>query len=155
MGPNPADLFPMDPIDRRILDELQRDARLTFAELGRRVGLSPPAVSERVARLEADGVITGYHATVDLARLGRPVRAVLHLQVDRARYGRTLESIQELEEVLVCHRTTGSSSLLMIVAVPSVEALEILIDKLLPLGEPVTQMILSTPIAPRPVPPPA
>ena len=146
----------MDPIDRRILDELQRDARLSYAELGRRVGLSPPAVSERVARLEADGVVTGYHAAVDVARLGRPVQAVLHLQVDRARYGRSLEKLQDLDEVLVCHRTTGSSSLLMIVAVASVEALEGLIDKLLPLGEPVTQMILSTPIARRPViPPPA
>ncbi|PAP75322.1 Lrp/AsnC family transcriptional regulator [Rubrivirga marina] len=143
----------MDPIDHRILDELQRDARLTFAELGRRVGLSPPAVSERVARLEADGVITGYHAALDLARLGRPVQAVLHLQVDRARYGRALEKVQELDEVLVCYRTTGSSSLLMIVAVPSMEAMEVLIDKLLPLGEPVTQMILSTPIARRPVTP--
>ena len=143
----------MDPIDRRILDELQRDARLTYAELGRRVGLSPPAVSERLARLEADGVVTGYHAAVDLAKLGRPVQAVLHLQVDRARYGRAVETIQSLDEVLVCHRTTGSSSLLMIVAVSSMEALEVLIDKLLPIGEPVTQMVLSTPIARRPVAP--
>lgn len=144
----------MDPIDRHILDELQRDARLSFAELGRRVGLSPPAVSERVARLEADGVITGYHAAVDVARLGRPVQAVLHLQVDRARYGRALERVQELDEVLTCRRTTGSSSLLMVVAVASMEALEVLIDRLLPLGEPVTQMVLSTPIARRPVVPP-
>ena len=80
------------------------------------------------ARLEADGVITGYHAAVAPARLGRPVQAVLHLQVDRARYGRSLERILELDEVLVCHRTTGSSSLLMIVAVASMEALEALID---------------------------
>ena len=143
----------MDAIDHRLLDELQRDARLTFAELGRRVGLSPPAVSERVARLEADGVVTGYHAALDPARLGRPVQAVLQLQVDRARYGRALEKVQELDEVLTCYRTTGSSSLLMIVAVASMEAMEALIDKLLPLGEPVTQMILSTPIARRPVTP--
>ena len=144
----------MDTLDHRLLHELQQDARLTYAELGRRVGLSPPAVSERLARLEADGVITGYHAAVDPARLGRPVQAVLHLQVDRARYGRSLERILELDEVLVCHRTTGSSSLLMIVAVASMEALEALIDRLLPLGEPVTQMILSTPVPRRAVAPP-
>ena len=146
--------MPFDPIDRRVLDELQREARLTFAELGRRVGLSAPAVSERVARLEADGVITGYHAAVDPARLVRPIEAVLHLQVDRARYGRALERVQELDEVRVCYRTTGSSSLLMVVAVASMEALEALIDRLLPLGEPVTQMVLSTPIARRPTTPP-
>ncbi|MEM0962871.1 MAG: Lrp/AsnC family transcriptional regulator [Bacteroidota bacterium] len=141
----------MNAIDHHILRELQQDARLSYAELGRRVGLSPPAVSERVARLESSGLITGYHAAVDLTRLGRPVRAVLHLQVDRARYGRSLEQIQALDEVLVCHRTTGSSSLLMIVAVSSMAALEALIDRLLPLGEPVTQMILSTPIERRAV----
>ncbi len=143
----------MDALDHRLLHEVQQDARLTYAELGRRVGLSPPAVSERLARLEGDGVITGYHAAVDTARLGRPVQAVLHLQVDRARYGRSLARILELDDVLVCHRTTGSSSLLMIVAVASMEALEALIDTLLPLGEPVTQMILSTPVARRAVGP--
>ena len=141
----------MDALDHRLLREVQQDARLTYAELGRRVGLSPPAVSERLARLDAAGVITGYHAAVAPARLGRPVQAVLHLQVDRARYGRSLEQILELDEVLVCHRTTGSSALLMIVAVASMEALEALIDRLLPLGEPVTQMILSTPVPRRAV----
>ena len=145
--------MPLDTIDRRLLDELQRDARLGYAELGRRVGLSPPAVSERVARLETAGVVTGYHAAVDPAAVGRPVQAVLHLQVDRARYGRSLDRILELDEVLACHRTTGASSLLMVVAVPSMGALEALIDKLLPLGEPVTQMVLSTPLARRPVTP--
>ena len=145
----------MDALDHRLLHEVQRDARLTYAELGRRVGLSPPAVSERLARLESAGVIVGYHAAVDPSALGRPVQAVLHLQVDRARYGRALERVMELDEVLVCHRTTGSSSLLMVVAVPSMKGLEGLIDKLLPLGEPVTQMILSTPIPRRAVGPAA
>ena len=143
----------MDSIDRRILTELQDDARLSFAELGRRVGLSPPAVSERVQRLEADGVITGYHAVVDPARLGRPVQAVLHMQVDRARFARSVEQIQALYDILVCHRTTGSSSLLMTVAVASMEALEALIDQLLPFGEPVTQLVLSTPLPRRSVTP--
>ena len=141
----------MDDLDRQILLHVQQDARLSYAELGRRVGLSPPAVSERLARLETDRVITGYHAAIDPARLGRPVQAVLHLQVDRARYGRSLERILELDEILVCHRTTGSSSLLMVVAVASMQALEELIDQLLPLGEPVTQMILSTPVPRRAV----
>lgn len=139
----------MDAIDHRLLDELQEDARLTFAELGRRVGLSAPAVVERVRRLEADGVITGYHAAVDPARLGRPVQAVLHMSVDRARFQRSLAQIQEMQDVLECYRTTGSSSLLMHVAVASMDDLEALIDRLLPFGEPVTQMVLSTPVPRR------
>ena len=143
----------MDTIDHRILMELQDNARLTFAELGRRVGLSSPAVSERVQRLETEGVITGYHATVDTAQLGRPVQAVLHMQVDRARFQRSVDQIQAMPDVLVCYRTTGSSSLVMIVAVASMEALEALIDRLLPFGEPVTQLVLSTPLPRRSVSP--
>lgn len=144
----------MDHIDHRLLDEVQSDARLSYAELGRRVGLSPPAVAERLHRLEADGVITGYHASVDPARLGRPVQAILHMQVDRARFQRSVAQIQALDDVLTCYRTTGSSSLVMLVAVASMGELEALIDRLLPFGEPVTQMVLSTPIPRRPVTPP-
>ncbi|GAB5537130.1 MAG: Lrp/AsnC family transcriptional regulator [Rubricoccaceae bacterium] len=143
----------MDKIDHRILMELQDNARLTLAELGRRVGLSSPAVSERVQRLEADDVITGYHATVDTAKLGRPLQAVLHMQVDRARFQKSVDQIQAMPGVLVCHRTTGSSSLVMIVAVASMEALEALIDRLLPFGEPITQLVLSTPLPRRSVAP--
>ncbi|MGB3544490.1 Lrp/AsnC family transcriptional regulator [Rubrivirga sp.] len=143
----------MDTLDHRLLAHVQSDARLSYAEIGRRIGLSPPAVAERLHRLEADGVIKGYHATVDPAKLGRPVQAVLHMQVDRARFQRSVAQIQEMQDVLECYRTTGSSSLLMIVAVASMEALEELIDRLLPFGEPVTQMVLSTPIPRRAVTP--
>lgn len=143
----------MDAIDHRLLDEVQADARLSYAELGRRAGLSPPAVAERLHRLEADGTITGYHAIVDPARMGRPVQAILHMQVDRAQFQRSLVRIQQMNDVLECYRTTGSSSLLMVVAVASMEALEALIDRLLPFGEPVTQMVLSMPIPRRAVAP--
>ncbi|MDT0630702.1 Lrp/AsnC family transcriptional regulator [Rubrivirga sp. S365] len=143
----------MDTLDHRLLREVQADARLSYAELGRRVGLSPPAVAERLRRLEASGVVTGYHAAVDPARLGRPVQAILHMQVDRARFQRSVEQIQQLDDVLQCYRTTGSSSLVMVVAVASTEALEALIDRLLPFGEPVTQLVLSVPVPRRPVAP--
>ena len=143
----------MDVYDHRLIAELQADARLGYAELGRRIGLSPPAVSERLRRLEADGVITGYHAAVNPARLGRPVQAVLHLQVDRSQFQRSVAQIQQIDDVLACYRTTGSSSLLLWVAVATMEHLEALIDRLLPFGEPVTQMVLSVPVPWRPVPP--
>lgn len=143
----------MDDLDHRLLAHVQADARLSYAELGRRVGLSPPAVAERLRRLEASGVVTGYHAAVDPARLGRPVQAILHMQVDRARFQRSVEQIQRLDDVLQCYRTTGSSSLVMVVAVASTGALEALIDRLLPFGEPVTQLVLSVPVHRRPVAP--
>lgn len=143
----------IDNLDHRLLHEVQRDARLSYAELGRRVGLSPPAVAERLRRLEADGVILGYRAEVAPAKLGRPVQALLHMQVDRTAFQQSIQQIRALDDVLVCYRTTGSSSLVMLVAVASMERLEALIDQLIPFGEPVTQMVLSVPVPRRAVVP--
>ena len=141
----------MDTISWHLLDLLQQDARLSYAELGRRVGLSPPAVADRVQRMEEAGLITSYRAVVDPAKLGRPVKAILHLQVDRTHFQRSLQQIQAFPEVLVGYRTTGSSCLVMHVAVASMDALQALIDRLMPFGEPVTQMILSTVVPHRPL----
>jgi Lrp/AsnC family leucine-responsive transcriptional regulator len=88
----------LDSYDTRILAELQADARLTMAELGRRVHLSQPAVTERVRKLESAGVITGYRATVDLAKLGYGIRA--HIRVGRAEYARVVKAIQQTPECI-------------------------------------------------------
>src|SRR5438270_8336889 len=69
----------LDPVDWNLLELLQEDARLTYAELGRRVSLSPPAVADRVRRLETEGVISGYRAEVDVAKLGFPMQAVIRI----------------------------------------------------------------------------
>src|SRR5213083_2338668 len=87
----------LDHFDTRILAELQADARLTMAELGRRVHLSQPAVTERVRKLEACGVITGYRATVDLSKLGYGIRAII--RIGRADYPRVAKLIQQTPEV--------------------------------------------------------
>src|SRR5216117_1273512 len=87
----------LDHYDTKILAELQADARLSMAELGRRVHLSQPAVTERVRKLEAGGVITGYRATIDLTRLGYGIRAVI--RVGRAEYARIVKLIQQTPEV--------------------------------------------------------
>lgn len=137
--------FP-DSVDWQILSELQRNARLPFAELGRRVGLSAPAVTERVRRLEDAGIITGYHATVDLARIGRPIQAIIRLGNPGDRTERLLELIREMPEVLDCHTITGDESFVVRVAVRSVDRLEHIIRILEPYATTTTSLVLSSPV---------
>jgi len=149
----------LDATGWRLLQELQEDARLSFAELGRRVGLSTPAVAERVRNLEAAGLVRGYRAEIDLAKLGLPILAFVRMSVVGDVLGRITAVAQELPEVLECHRGTGADSFIMKVAVASVEHLEHLIDRLTPFGSTSTSIVLSSPvprrtIAPPPSPPP-
>jgi len=143
-----------DGVDWRILGELQRNARLPFAELGRRVGLSAPAVAERVRRLEEAGIITGYHAAVDLARIGRPILAIIRLGNPGDRTERLLDLIRDMPEILDCHRITGNESFVVKVAVTSVEHLERVIRELEPYAVTTTSLVLSSPVTRREVGPP-
>lgn len=141
-----------------LLRELQLDARLSFAELGRRVGLSTPAVAERVRNLEAAGVITGYRAEVDPKKLGLPILAILRLNVVGDVLPRVTALVRALPEVLECHRGTGGDSFTLKVAVATVGRLEALIDRLTPFGTTSTSIVLSSPVTRRtiekPVPAP-
>ena len=112
---NPA----LDSYDTLILAELQADARLSMAELGRRVHLSQPAVTERVKKLEATGVISGYRATVDLGRLGYGIRAII--RVGRADYARVVKLIQQTPECVNAYNVTGDDSWILEIAVIDVE----------------------------------
>ena len=139
----------LDDIGWHILEILQEDARLSYAEIGRRVGLTPPAVAERVQKMESAGVIRGYRAVVDPAQIGLPIQTFVHLQVERAQFREVIEVLRGFDEVLECHRATGSSSLIVRVAVSSIAHMERLLDRLLRYGEPVSSVILSTPIQRR------
>jgi Lrp/AsnC family leucine-responsive transcriptional regulator len=130
----------------RILTELQQDGRLPFAELGRRVGLSTPAVAERVHTLEAAGVLRGYRADVDLAKLGLPILAFIRVNVVGDVLTRIVALAQEMPEVLECHRGTGTDSFTLKVAVASVTHLERVIDRLTPHGTTATSIVLSSPV---------
>jgi Lrp/AsnC family leucine-responsive transcriptional regulator len=140
----------LDPVSWRILCELQDNARLSFSELGRRVGLTPPAVAERVRRLEDAGIITGYRLELNVERLGLPLMAFIRLA---SRNGQSMAEISrgvaDLPEVLECHHITGEDCYVLKVAVRSVQHLEALLERLLRFGNTTTSIIISTPVARR------
>ena len=141
----------LDAIAWKILENLQHNARLSFAELGRKVGLSTPAVSERVRRLEEAGVIIGYHATLNMAQLGMPIHVLMRLTIPGGdlQISRTVTAIKEIAEVSRCHRITGAESFELEAHVVSVRHLEALIDRLSALGATSTSTVLSSPVERR------
>jgi Lrp/AsnC family leucine-responsive transcriptional regulator len=143
----------MDDMDWALLRELQADARLSFSELSRRVHLSPPAVAERVRRLEESGVVTGYHAHVDLARAGRVVVAMIRMSCYGSRCILRDPEVPGWPEILQIHRITGDACSMLKVATGSIEAFEQVIDRLAPYGQPSSTMVLSSPLAWQPVVP--
>ena len=139
----------IDDIDRKILKELQVDARVSYAELGRRVGLTTPAVIERVRKLEDAGVITGYRADIDTAKVGLAIMAFVRMSITGVDYSHIIEVAEQSTEVLECHRGTGGDSFIMKVAVSSVEHLQEVIDRLVPYGITTTTIVLSSPVKRR------
>lgn len=132
----------LDSYDTRILAELQADARLSLAELGRRVHLSQPAVAERVRKLEAASVITGYRATVNLAALGYGIRAVV--RVGRTDYNGIVRTIQQMPEVVNAFNVTGEDSWVLEIAVTDVAHLDAVVSRLCELAETSTSIILKS-----------
>ena len=143
----------LDEIGCRIIAELQRDARLSYAELGRRVHLSTPAVAERVRRMEEAGIITGYHAAINPAAVGLPIRAIIRVRANMQSYERVRQSVPDFPEVIEAHHVTGSDDLVLTVLVSSVEHLESILDRLRPFGDHVTSLVLSSPVPRRPITP--
>jgi Lrp/AsnC family transcriptional regulator, leucine-responsive regulatory protein len=132
----------LDSYDTRILAELQADARLSLAELGRRVHLSQPAVTERVRKLEAAGVITGYRATVNLGALGYGIRALV--RVGRTEYARMVRLIGATPEIVNVWNVTGEDSWVLEIAVVDVAHLDSVVSELCLLSETSTSIILKT-----------
>jgi Lrp/AsnC family transcriptional regulator, leucine-responsive regulatory protein len=136
----------LDDIDCDILAELQTNARIPFAELGRRVGLSTPAVIERVHRLEESKVILGYRTSVDPAKVGLPVRAFVHVTVAGDKLAKFASVVRNLPEVLECHRVTGAESFIVQVAVRDVGHMQEVIDSMMPYVSTNTSMVLASPV---------
>jgi Lrp/AsnC family leucine-responsive transcriptional regulator len=140
----------LDDVGWMILRELQVDARLSFTELGRRIGMSAPAVAERVRRMEEAGIIQGYRAVVDPHKIGAAMLVMIRMTAAGGQYHRLIDTVQQTEEVLECHRLTGTDCLLMKVAVSSVSHLEQVIQQLVPFGNVNSSVVLSSPVPYRP-----
>jgi Lrp/AsnC family transcriptional regulator, leucine-responsive regulatory protein len=139
----------LDDTDRRIVAEVQADGRVTMAELGRRVGLSAPAVTERLQRLEQRGVIRGYHADVDPRALGLSLGAVVRIRPSPGQLQNVAEAAVATPEVVECTRITGEDCYIMRANVRDVVHLEEVIDRFAVLGQTTTSIVQSSPVPPR------
>jgi Lrp/AsnC family transcriptional regulator, leucine-responsive regulatory protein len=131
---------------------LQAEPRLPMTELGRRVGMSAPAVTERVRRLEEAGVIRGYRLEIDPAALGLPLTAYIRVRPNAGYLPRVAELAQEMPEVVECHRITGEDCFIIKVHLPAMDQLDGILDRLLLLGTTTTSIVQSTPVPLRPLP---
>ncbi len=134
---------PVDEVDLAILAELQRDARISFTELGKRVNLSASAATERVRRLSESGVITGYRASIDLGKLGYPILADLRLKYPGSHHDPLRKLLAGRTEILECMRVTGDVCYVLKVAARSMEHLEEVVDQLADFGSVTTSLVYS------------
>jgi Lrp/AsnC family transcriptional regulator, leucine-responsive regulatory protein len=139
----------LDATNLRVLAELQANARLSLAELGRRVGLSSPAVAERLGRLERDGVVRGYHADVDPRALGYALSAVIRIRPAPRQIGEVARIARETPEVVECNRITGDDCFVMRAHVRDVDHLEAVIDRFTVFGQTTTSIVQSSPVPGR------
>jgi Lrp/AsnC family leucine-responsive transcriptional regulator len=145
----PQAVVEVDMTDRRLLIELQQDARLSLAELGRRVGLSPPAVAERVRRLTDDGVIRGFRTDVDPRALGFALSVIVRIRPAPRQLAKVADLARATPEVVECHRITGEDCLFIKAHVRDVEHLEEVIDRFAFFGQTTTSVMQTSPVPVR------
>lgn len=142
----------LDELNLTILRCLQQEPRLTMAELSRRVGLSSPAVSERVKRLEEASVIQGYSIDIDPTALGLPLCAYVRVRPNAGQLGRIADLAREIPEIVECDRITGEDCFILKVYLPAMDQLDRLLDRFLVYGNTTTSIVQSSPVPPRPLP---
>jgi len=142
----------LDPTNRRLVAELQADARLSLAELGRRVGLSSPAVADRLARLEEEGVIRGYRADIDPRALGYTLSVVIRIRPAPRELRKVADVARDTPEIVQCDRVTGEDCYVMRAHVRDVEHLEEVIDRFAIFGQTTSSIVQSSPVPSRGVP---
>jgi Lrp/AsnC family leucine-responsive transcriptional regulator len=147
-----SDLELLDETNRRLLRALHADPRITMSALARSVGMSAPAVTERVQRLQLAGVITGFTMNVDPAALGLPVTAFVRVRPAARQLPKIAALAESLEQVSECHRITGEDCFLIKVHAASIPELEATLDRFLTYGQTVSSIVVTTPVPPRPLP---
>jgi Lrp/AsnC family leucine-responsive transcriptional regulator len=143
-------MYELDDINRELLDVLQVDGRMSYKDLGERVGLTAPAVAERVRKLEEAGVIKGYRAVVDYELLGFPILCVVRLRAPM-RGGHVDDRIRAIPQVIEANRVTGSDSHVIRARVRSTHDLEELLHELWEEGDSITNIVTSSPVPRRPM----
>jgi Lrp/AsnC family leucine-responsive transcriptional regulator len=139
----------LDGIGLKILAALQQHARMPLSRIGEKVGLSAPAVAERVKKLEEAGIIQGYHARIDLETLGRSIFAFISLTTEPRHYPAVKALAADLDQIAACHHVSGGPSFIIQVLVEDLPTLESIIDRLSPFGQTQTSIVLSTTVDKR------
>jgi Lrp/AsnC family leucine-responsive transcriptional regulator len=147
-----SDLDQLDETNRLLLRELHADPRITMSALARKVGMSAPAVTERVQRMQRTGVITGFSMGVDPAAVGLPVAAFVRIRPAARQLAKIAALAESLDQVTECHRITGEDCFLIKVHAPTIPELEATLDKFLMFGQTVSSIVVTTPVSPRPLP---
>ncbi|OHV35298.1 MULTISPECIES: Lrp/AsnC family transcriptional regulator [Pseudofrankia] len=142
----------IDDVNARLLAELHADPRIAMSELARRVGMSSPAVTERVQRMRRNGVITGFRMDVDPAAVGLPVAAFVRVRPIPGRLEKLAALARTTDQVSECHRITGEDCFLLKVHAPTVAGLESVLDRFLAYGQTISSIVVSSPVPPRPLP---
>lgn len=141
-----------DPVNQKLLEELQRDPRLSMSELGRRVKMSTPAVIERVRRLEESGIIRGFRLEVNPAALGLPLAAYIRIRPNPGQLPGVAELAARIPQVVECHRITGEDCFILKVYLPSIDQLDRILDSFLVYGSTTTSIVQSSPVSLRALP---
>jgi Lrp/AsnC family leucine-responsive transcriptional regulator len=142
----------VDAVNRRLLRELAANPRITMSALARRAGMSAPAVSERIQRMERAGVITGYRLDISPAALGLPVTVFVRIRPTAGQLPRIAELARQTPEISECHRISGEDCFLIKMHAAAIEDIEKTLDRFLTYGQTITSIVVSTPVPPRTLP---
>ena len=145
--------MPLDSLNWKILGALQQNARMSFSEIGRKIGLTSSAVAERVKKMEDKGIIKGYKVQVSYNKTGHQLKAIITLKVFMGRLKPFLEKVGECREVINCYRITGNENIILEVVLYDQAHLEVFIDKLITYGETRTHIVLSNVVEQAPIKP--